>query len=86
MVAMQTMVFIRARYNMRVNVFRQPSMEPFVTHMRLLYEDNMKKDTESYWRNKISKEILWACEHDIDPCYECKELSLFIKNGMRNSS
>jgi hypothetical protein len=71
---------------MKVNIFRQPSMEPFVTHMRLLYEDNMKKDTESYWRERISKEILWACEHSIDPCLECKELSYFIRNGLRNAS
>lgn len=61
-------------------------MEPFVTHMRLMYEDNMRKDTESYWRERISKEILWACEHSIEPCLECKELSYFIKNGLRYAS
>jgi len=54
--------------------------------MRILYEENMRKDTESFWRERISKEILWACEHSIDPCLECKELSYFIRNGLRNAS
>jgi len=43
-------------------------------------------DPELYWRERISKEIVWACEHSIDPCSECKELSYFIKNGLRNAS
>lgn len=71
---------------MRLNRFNYPTMEPFVTHMRLLYEDNMRKDTESFWRERISKEILWACEHSIETCNDCTELSYFIRNGLRYAS
>lgn len=38
-------------------MFRNHSMEPFVTSMRIMYEENMKKSTESYWRAKIADEI-----------------------------
>jgi len=43
-------------------------------------------DPELYWRERISKEIVWACEHSVDPCSECKELSYFIKNRLRYAS
>lgn len=43
----------------------------------------MHRDEEKFWRNRISKEILRYCDHDIEPCVECHELSIMVKNGGR---
>lgn len=42
---------------MRLNLFRNPAVDPYVSHMRVVYEDNMRKQTEEYWRQKIAIEI-----------------------------
>jgi hypothetical protein len=31
--------------------------DPFISHMRISYEDNIRKSTEEYWRNKIALEF-----------------------------
>lgn len=42
---------------MKLNLFRNPAVDPYVSHMRVIYEDNMRKQTEEYWRQKIAIEI-----------------------------
>jgi hypothetical protein len=31
--------------------------DPFISHMRIAYEDNIRNSTEEYWRKRIAKEI-----------------------------
>lgn len=42
---------------MKLNLFRNPAVDPYVSHMRVIYEDSMRKQTEEYWRQKIATEI-----------------------------
>ena len=42
---------------MKLNLFRNPAVDPYVSHMRVVYEDNMRKQTEEYWRRKIATDI-----------------------------
>lgn len=42
---------------MRLNRFRNPSIDPYISNMRVIYEDNIRKQTEEYWRQKIAIEI-----------------------------
>ena len=46
-------------------------------------EAAMHRDEEKFWRNRISKEILKYCDHDVEPCVDCHELSIIVKNGGR---
>lgn len=32
--------------------------DPFISHMRIAYEDGIRKQTEEYWRAKIAGEVL----------------------------
>ena len=34
------------------------SSEPFISHMRIAWQDGIRKNTEEYWRAKIAAEIL----------------------------
>lgn len=43
----------------------------------------MQRDEEKFWRVRISKEILKYCDHDVEPCVDCHELSIIIRNGGR---
>lgn len=38
------------------NSWRIPS-DPFISHMRISYEDNIRSLTEKYWRDKIASEF-----------------------------
>ncbi len=42
---------------MRLNLFRNPAVDPYVSSMRIMYEENVRKQTEEYWRNKIAIDI-----------------------------
>lgn len=42
---------------MKLNLFRNPAVDPYVSHMRVIYEDNMRKQTEEYWRQRIAIDI-----------------------------
>ena len=42
---------------MKLNLFRNPAVDPYVSHMRVIYEDDMRKKTEGYWRQKIAIDI-----------------------------
>jgi hypothetical protein len=39
------------------NRFRGLSTDPFISHMRISYEDGIRNETEEYWRTKIASEI-----------------------------
>jgi hypothetical protein len=43
----------------------------------------MKHDDEWFWRRKISREILKYCTHAIEPCIDCHELAILVRNGGR---
>lgn len=45
----------------------------------------MRKDDERFWRNRIGREILKYCDHDVEPCADCHELAILIRNGGRIS-
>ena len=32
-------------------------IDPFISHMRISYEDNIRRLTEEYWRGKIASEF-----------------------------
>lgn len=51
------MVFYLDWYNVKLNIFRNPFIDSQVGYLIDSYEDGLRKQTESYWRNKISEEI-----------------------------
>lgn len=42
----------------RFNPVRSLPVDPFISHMRIAYEDGIRKQTEEYWRNKIASEFI----------------------------
>ena len=42
---------------MKLNIFSHLSSEPFIPHMRIAWQDGIRKQTEEYWRAKITAEI-----------------------------
>jgi hypothetical protein len=42
---------------MRLNKIKTPSIDPFISHMRIMYEENIRSSTEKYWREKIADEL-----------------------------
>jgi hypothetical protein len=42
---------------MRLNIFKSPAIDPYISHMRVVYEDNIRKQTEGYWRIRIAAEL-----------------------------
>ena len=50
---------------MRLNIFRNPHIDSTIAHMRIAYEENMRKETEQYWRSFIAREIA-AMKNNID--------------------
>ena len=42
---------------MKLNLFRNPAVDPYISNMRVIYEDNTRKQTEEYWRQKIAIDI-----------------------------
>ncbi len=42
---------------MNFNKFRGLSTDPFISHMRISYEDGIRNQTEEYWRTTIASEI-----------------------------
>lgn len=42
---------------MRFNVFRNLPTDPIISHMRIGWEEGIRKQTEDYWRDKITQEI-----------------------------
>ena len=39
------------------NKIKCPPIDPFISHMRIAYEDGIRNQTENYWRAKIANEI-----------------------------
>ena len=42
---------------MKFNIFNNKPIDPFISHMRISYEENIRAKTEVYWRNVIAEEI-----------------------------
>lgn len=42
---------------MKINRFFPLPCDPFISHMRIAYEDAIRKETEEYWRNIIAQEV-----------------------------
>lgn len=42
---------------MKINRSSHISGDPFISHMRISYEDSIRKQTEEFWRNTIASEI-----------------------------
>jgi len=42
---------------MKLNIFNNTPIDPFISHMRISYEENIRAKTEVYWRNVIAEEI-----------------------------
>lgn len=47
---------------MKLNRFFPLPCDPFISHMRIAYEDGLRKQTEEYWRTTIVNEILQRIE------------------------
>jgi hypothetical protein len=43
---------------MKMNIFRNPFVDVQVKMLMDSYDDGLRKQTESYWRNKIANEIV----------------------------
>lgn len=41
----------------RLNIFKNPQIESFVSHYRIQHEENIRKETEEFWRNRIVLEL-----------------------------
>lgn len=41
---------------MRFNVFRNSPIDPIISHMRIGWEEGIRKQTETYWRGVLEKE------------------------------
>jgi hypothetical protein len=41
---------------MNLNIFSDFSSEPFIAHMRIAWQDEIRKQTEKYWRGVLEKE------------------------------
>lgn len=42
---------------MTFNKVKCPPIDPFISHMRIAYEEGIRNQTENYWRTKIANEI-----------------------------
>ena len=42
---------------MKFNIFNNTPIDPFISHMRISYEESIRAKTEVYWRNVIAEEI-----------------------------
>lgn len=43
---------------MKLNRIFSLPCDPFISHMRIAYEDGLRKETEEYWRDTIAREVL----------------------------
>ena len=57
------------------NRIKGTPVDPFISHMRITYEENMRKETERYWRDKIASEIMYRNLSSKD------EIIYLIRNG-----
>lgn len=48
---------------MKLNRFFPLPCDPFISHMRIAYEDGIRKQTEEHWRGKIAGEVLRKFPH-----------------------
>ena len=48
---------------MKLNIFRNPFIDVQVRMFLDSYDDGLRKQTESYWRNKIASEIRQAIDN-----------------------
>jgi hypothetical protein len=61
---------------MRLNIFRNPAIDAQVGYLIDSYQDALRKQTEEYWRNKITEEFINACPDFREtgvPCIDCIE-------------
>jgi hypothetical protein len=56
----------------KINIFRNPFIDSQVGYLIDSYENGLRKQTESYWRNKLADEIL-----ELSPT--CKEPMIHIE-------
>lgn len=47
---------------MRLNRIRSVASDPFISHMRIAYDEGIRKETEDYWRQTLVSEILERIE------------------------
>lgn len=48
---------------MKLNIFRNPFVDSQVGLLLESYDDRLRRQTESYWRNKIASEIRQAIDN-----------------------
>ena len=42
---------------MNINNNNNLPIDPYISHMRIAWEESMRKQTEKYWRDKIASQI-----------------------------
>ena len=45
-----------------MNKIKNIPIDPFISHMRIAYEDGIRNETEAYWRERIIQECLTAIQ------------------------
>lgn len=72
---------------LRLNIFHNPHIESYIASYRIAHEDNMRKNTEEFWRGRIALEILESCvahRNGGKPCDVCtEEYEYIILRGKR---
>lgn len=70
---------------MRFNIFRNPFIDAQVTMFIDTFDEAIRKQTESYWRNEIAKELEERCT-DNPSCDNCKTNADYIRNNETTSN
>ncbi len=63
---------------MKYNVFRNVPVDPMISHMRIEWEEGIRKQTETHWRNTISYEIMHSCDSFKTLGYMCNNCNYFF--------
>jgi len=73
---------------MNLNRFRGLPTDPFISHMRISYEDGIRNETEEYWRKKIANEIRSykiPITNNVDILHSQEKLKQSIANLVENT-
>jgi hypothetical protein len=69
---------------MNFNNIKGLAIDPFISHMRISYEDGIRNQTEEYWRNKIAAEIRSYEINDDDSRVDIIFAKQSLKNALSN--
>jgi len=59
---------------MHINKLSSISFDPFISHMRIAWQDSIRKDTEEYWRSTIAQEVFTKFPYAVNIEVVAKEI------------